>query len=424
MRKTIDWLIEPNCNLACKHCVHESGVNYKPIDLDSMKKIVTNLKISGIKNIVFSALEPFHNKNFIDLLHFCELMHMDISFVSNGTLLNDEIIQQFPKKNVKSIAISLEGFTEEINDDIRGSGTFQQSIRSIIKINELFRKHGMHSPLVVQTCINPYNIESICNSFDDFVQKNGVEVVSFCRIHPVGNALEHPEYCMSQIEYMESVECILQSIHQKEKIRFRDVSIFELLYLNIRYDLELRAKPSKCTALEGHISILPNGSLCRCSLLVNKKIIDDNHFILANDVNLQDLDIEDISYMYPYLKEGLCEECYFKDCCKPCLIDYGSDGISKDILESCWNYYHKLRLVYSDILNKKIQAFLNDSVLVTDYGNKILLTDNEFKIMIDSRMDSRIISCSDSVLWSLIIHDMIRISDTKGNLISVHINRL
>lgn len=189
------------CNLACKMCFPKTSSRiasfYTKWDLqfDKIKnwtdsetlyqKFLTNIKsIPKIKRIHIMGGEPLVNKKFhrfIDWLIDNNYKDLSISFVSNGTIINKNLIEKLKFFKSVDIEISLESI-ENNNHYIRqGSSTDQvlNNIRKLLKYQSPFFNIVLRS---VPQLLNVNNYFS----YIDFAYENNLSIQS--------NILNEPEY--------------------------------------------------------------------------------------------------------------------------------------------------------------------------------------------------------------------------------------
>ena len=406
--KQIDWMIESKCNLSCAHCVHGGSIECVNADLKSKKSIIDSLKMMGYRGISFSAMEPFMTSNFQDILKYCRQNDFLLSITTNGTLITPELSNEVVKCKIKYIAVSLEGFNSKENDDIRGNGSFYETIRGIKLIQNTFEYNGKADPVIIQICLNKNNSKEIIDDLDDFVSKNNIKIISFCRMEPYGSASLISEHCMSQREYLDTIEKIIQRTNNRNKLRFRNLSVFESIYLKAVYGVEVSCKPTFCHVCENHFSIMPDGRICRCSLLINKGKMDDEDLFLNESLIDVESNLSNVSSKYILYKDGLCQTCYYKDACRPCFINIDNGHVHEDVLTSCWVYYEKLISLYLKMVSGNINFYLDSDVDVSDYGSKIVYKYRSESVTLNKN-DGSDKNLGFYGVWNLLLAGMIRI---------------
>ena len=182
------------CNLRCSYCVY-SDVNNdlqrahsaKRMTLEMAKKAVDFFWEHSIDspsvNIGFYGGEPLLEMQLIkNVIEYAEKMFLgkELSFniTSNGTLLNEDIIEYFIEKNVK-LTISLDG-PKEIHDKYRrfaanGKGSFEVVFDNI---NILRKKYPEYfNTIIFNMVVNPQNDFTYTNTFfqeNDYLKSGNV----------------------------------------------------------------------------------------------------------------------------------------------------------------------------------------------------------------------------------------------------------
>jgi molybdenum cofactor biosynthesis enzyme MoaA len=101
----------------------------------------------GVKEYYFTGGEPFLNPEFIEIV-LRTLEYGPVTVLTNASVLPDEGLRRWKTAEADScygleFRVSLDGFSPETNDPIRGQGTFWRTIRGLRKLLE----HGF-LPLV------------------------------------------------------------------------------------------------------------------------------------------------------------------------------------------------------------------------------------------------------------------------------------
>jgi sulfatase maturation enzyme AslB (radical SAM superfamily) len=129
------------CNLACTHCFNSSGPGVRTFDFLSRETIALELQQAvrlGVREVFFTGGEPFLHKELIEILAL-SLQQAPTTVLTNGTLINDRLAQQLAEIEKTSrysleIRISLDGYTAEMNDRLRGSGVFDKVLEATARL--------------------------------------------------------------------------------------------------------------------------------------------------------------------------------------------------------------------------------------------------------------------------------------------------
>ena len=130
------------CNIACSHCFNNSGPNVRTFGFLSVENVREEIEWAaraGVKEIFFTGGEPFLHPDLPEMLAF-SLNHAPTTVLTNGMLINDRMadrltaIEQSARYSLE-IRLSLDGYTEEMNDAIRGQGVFRSALEAVRRLS-------------------------------------------------------------------------------------------------------------------------------------------------------------------------------------------------------------------------------------------------------------------------------------------------
>ncbi|MCL1810688.1 MAG: radical SAM protein [Methanomassiliicoccaceae archaeon] len=346
-----------------------------PLSLDEKKRIIDHLVSCGIREITMVAMEPLFSPDAIDFFKYCRYSGVKITLTTNGTLIDDKAVSEFSKGGFIAIAISLEGFSDETNDLIRGEGSFKRTINGLSLLTDELKKNNPAVPIVVQMCVNPFNANEIVEKLGDFMKTYPMIKVSFGRIFSAGKAKKNTELILSRSEYIDFVLTILKKHPTiRNSLLIKDLTLYEKVYFNNKYDLHMYVQPSKCSAYTDYVSIMPDGKLCRCDLLLTSDVIPHNLVYLNKSVfEMPNVEIEDLTSRYGTIKTGFCLECPFSEKCDVCILFTKDRKIFPEIVESCELYYSKLVKISKKIINKDIEFKFRQELSLIKRGDCLVV---------------------------------------------------
>lgn len=308
------------CNLACKYCFLGNNDECKRsnFSLENMSKetadkavdfFIKQIKLSGLDiednkpAIIFYGGEPLVNYDVlvyiaekINALRDVEksVKNMELSMVSNGLLLTEERALKLKELGV-SIAISVDGFTEEANSmrvDVAGNNVFNK----ILKTLDMCKNTGVDVSLSVT--LSEETIKD-AKAILELVDKYGVKSFGF-------NIMMSDENFVVPQEYNEKAAQFILD----EFVEFRKRGIYEdRIMRKLKSFTKSQVYFSDCAATGGgQIVIAPNGQVGIChGCLHNKQYfvsnVDDKDF----DASKHKLFIE-WSQLTPVNKEE-CQDC-------------------------------------------------------------------------------------------------------------------
>lgn len=131
------------CNIACAHCFNSSGPNIRTFGFLTLERVKEELETArrlAVKEVSFTGGEPFLHPQLIEMLRL-SLACAPTTVLTNGTLINDRIVDRLAEieRNARyslEIRLSLDGYTEAMNDAIRGPGVFQKVLATTKRLSE------------------------------------------------------------------------------------------------------------------------------------------------------------------------------------------------------------------------------------------------------------------------------------------------
>jgi MoaA/NifB/PqqE/SkfB family radical SAM enzyme len=128
--------IEPTilCNLECKFCINPFLDRAREaLTLDKFKRILDEVPTVAKISLVGIG-ESTLNKNLFDLVREAKSRGIEIGTTSNGTILNDKILDGFVHSGLDWLNFSLDGATKETYEQMRPGATFEKTLENIRKV--------------------------------------------------------------------------------------------------------------------------------------------------------------------------------------------------------------------------------------------------------------------------------------------------
>ncbi len=175
-------LISPTmrCNLHCYGCYSAEYSTEEDLSFEVMDRLVRECKEMGIHLIIMTGGEPFLRKDLFDLFE----KHDDTTFqiYTNGTLIDEKMIERLVELGNVVPAISLEGLKEE-TDGRRGRGQFDR----VSKVMDWLRNAGIF--FAVSTTHTSQNTDVLTSdAFVDFLVEKGCILLWNFHYLPIGRS--------------------------------------------------------------------------------------------------------------------------------------------------------------------------------------------------------------------------------------------
>lgn len=106
------------CNERCIHCYIPHQYKNTDIKPELMKSVLKQCSEMGVLTVIFSGGEPMLHPNFIEFLKYAKDLDLQVTVLSNLTLLTDDIIGALKYKNDSIVNVSLYSMIPEVHDAI------------------------------------------------------------------------------------------------------------------------------------------------------------------------------------------------------------------------------------------------------------------------------------------------------------------
>jgi MoaA/NifB/PqqE/SkfB family radical SAM enzyme len=173
-------LISPTmrCNLNCYGCYSAQYSTEEDLPFEVMNRLVRECNEMGIHLVLMTGGEPFLRRDLFDL--FEKNKGTTFQVYTNGTLIDEKMVEQFVALGNVVPAISLEGLREE-TDERRGKGQFDR----ISKVMDWLRSAGIF--FAVSTTATSQNTDVLTSdAFVDFLVEKGCILLWNFHYVPIG----------------------------------------------------------------------------------------------------------------------------------------------------------------------------------------------------------------------------------------------
>jgi mycofactocin radical SAM maturase len=128
----LTWELTYACNLACVHCLSSSG-RRDPRELSTAecKTLIDEFERMQVFYVNVGGGEPTIRGDFWELVDYATDHHVGVKFSTNGSRITPEVADRLASSDYVDVQISLDGATSDVNDAIRGIGSFDTAIRAM-----------------------------------------------------------------------------------------------------------------------------------------------------------------------------------------------------------------------------------------------------------------------------------------------------
>ncbi len=125
----LTWELTYACNLACVHCLSSSG-RRDPDELttEECRAVIDELESMQVFYVNIGGGEPTIRSDFWDLVEYATAHHVGVKFSTNGSRITPAVARRLAASDYVDVQISLDGATAEVNDAVRGDGSYDTAL--------------------------------------------------------------------------------------------------------------------------------------------------------------------------------------------------------------------------------------------------------------------------------------------------------
>ena len=128
----LTWELTYACNLACVHCLSSSGKrDPRELSTRQCKDIIDELERMQVFYVNIGGGEPTVRPDFWELVDYATAHHVGVKFSTNGVRITPEVAARLAASDYVDVQISLDGATPEVNDAVRGAGSYAMAVRAL-----------------------------------------------------------------------------------------------------------------------------------------------------------------------------------------------------------------------------------------------------------------------------------------------------
>lgn len=128
----LTWELTYACNLTCEHCLSSSGRrDPRELSTDECKAVIDELERMQVFYVNVGGGEPTVRPDFWELLDYAVAHDVGVKFSTNGVRITPDRARQLAATDYVDVQISLDGATREVNDHVRGPGSYDMAMRAM-----------------------------------------------------------------------------------------------------------------------------------------------------------------------------------------------------------------------------------------------------------------------------------------------------
>jgi MoaA/NifB/PqqE/SkfB family radical SAM enzyme len=242
----VAWQVTNECNLACLHCIEESGPGkafHDELSDEQVFRVLEQAMDLEIPYLSFSGGEPMVHPRFFDMVAYVCGRNGQLKIETNGAYLSPDNCERLQRLGVKAVQVSLDGASRETFNRMRVRGDFDRTVEGI----RTLRTAGV--PIEINFSPARFNVHEI-GAAVDLAAELGAYSFYTGRTMYTGNAVKtwhHLAPSDAQYDvFFEALHAKTEEYRGRMRVHFHEMGLLE----------ELRYRLQHPAAL---LIVLPNG---------------------------------------------------------------------------------------------------------------------------------------------------------------------
>lgn len=133
----LTWELTYACNLSCAHCLSSSGRrDPRELTTEQCEAVIDELQRMQVFYVNIGGGEPTIRPDFWHLLEYAVDHQVGVKFSTNGVRITPERARYLASTDYVDVQVSLDGATAEVNDYVRGPGSYDTALRALENLKD------------------------------------------------------------------------------------------------------------------------------------------------------------------------------------------------------------------------------------------------------------------------------------------------
>jgi [mycofactocin precursor peptide]-tyrosine decarboxylase / 3-amino-5-[(4-hydroxyphenyl)methyl]-4,4-dimethylpyrrolidin-2-one synthase len=180
----LTWELTYACNLACAHCLSSSGRrDPRELTTEQAEAVIDELQRMQVFYVNIGGGEPTIRPDFWHLLQYAVDRQVGVKFSTNGVRITPERARFLASTDYVDVQVSLDGATAEVNDYVRGPGSFDMALNALQNLQDA----GFRDAKISVVCTR-HNIDQL-DEFKALADRFGA-TLRLTRLRPSGRGAD------------------------------------------------------------------------------------------------------------------------------------------------------------------------------------------------------------------------------------------
>ena len=249
------WLLAEltyKCPLQCPYCSNPTDIaRYdNELDTDDWLRVLREARAMGSTQLGFSGGEPLIRRDLEVLIAEARQLGYYTNLITSGVGMDEERVARFKEAGLDHIQISFQASSEELNNYLAGSSSFQHKL----DMARAVKRHGY--PMVLNIVIHRHNIDQIADIIEMTAELEA-DYVELASTQYYGWSKLNLDALLPSREQLQRAETVAHEYQDKLRQRMK------ILYVVPDY---YETRPKACMNGWGAIflTITPDGTALPC----------------------------------------------------------------------------------------------------------------------------------------------------------------
>ncbi len=320
----VDIAITGKCNLACQYCFYaDEMVARNNLPTERWLSFFDELGQMGVMAVTLTGGEVFTRPDLFELIDSIIANHMRYSLLSNGTLINEDIIQKFEtgkrRQRLDTIQISVDGSTAIVHNRSRPK-SFNRALNAL----QLLKNNGF--PVTARVTVNRYNVDDLENVAYMLLERIGLPAFGTNEAYACGATDQTENKIVLTFSQRQKAMRILENLANRYDQRIKALAGPLAMAQNLKTIDDLLAEGQSkiagrgtlaaCNGVFSKIAILHDGTIVPCHAMSTLRLgeIGTNSLqkLWRNDDTMKALRMRQF---IPLSSLKTCKDCKYQNFC-------------------------------------------------------------------------------------------------------------
>ncbi|GAB2961129.1 mycofactocin radical SAM maturase [Streptomyces pseudoechinosporeus] len=180
----LTWELTYACNLSCVHCLSSSGRrDPRELSTEECKAVIDELERMQVFYVNIGGGEPTVRPDFWELVDYATAHRVGVKFSTNGIRITPDVARRLAASDYVDVQLSLDGATAEVNDAVRGEGSYATALRAM----DHLRKAGF-AGFKISVVVTRRNVGQL-DAFKQLADRYGAQL-RLTRLRPSGRGAD------------------------------------------------------------------------------------------------------------------------------------------------------------------------------------------------------------------------------------------